>query len=355
MAKIMKLLDSHPTVKSVLKLFTRTWIICTTILVSLGITAIIVLVFVGISLDQDSRHIYGDEYSGNKLLSIKIAGTIVGDDDDVAGLSPDEGLVSGYAVKQRLYEAAEDESIKGVVLELNSPGGTIYGARAITDGVQHYRDSTDKPIIAYIQGYGTSGAYWAAASTDEVVADYGSDVGGIGIIMGPFKFYDKVLEDGDGVVTQNGVQHLIISAGKSKDAGSPYRKLTAEEINVMQQSVNNDYAEFVSFIAKRRGIEVDVIKNKLGAMAYDNKTAQEYKLIDGSGGREDAYHRLAAKAKLGEDFDVIRPTVLAEVQNRDSLKMVFTRQPKPMARQSVSCTAGIRSLAYYGDITRFCQ
>jgi protease IV len=113
----------------------------------------------------------------------------------------------------------DDLSLHGVVLEINSPGGAICGARAIADDVSYYRSKAKKPIYAHVEGLA---AYWAASAADKVIADYGSDIGSIGVIMGPFKYYNTVVNEDSGlfdggVITQNGIESVSITAGKPKD------------------------------------------------------------------------------------------------------------------------------------------
>ncbi|HUS25900.1 MAG TPA: S49 family peptidase [Nevskiaceae bacterium] len=309
--------------------------------------------------DTELTHVYGDDMSDNKLLSIKITGTIVGDLDDVEGLANDEMATSGYDVKQQLRDAV-DSDFKGVILEINSPGGTIYGSHAIAEGVKYYREHAHQPVYAHVQGLAASGAYWAAASADRVVADYGSDVGSIGVIMGPFRYYDKVLSDDGGVLTQNGIQSVNITAGKSKDLGDPYRRLTSAEVATLQQSVNNDYDLFVKHVSTQRHISEATIRNTIGALPYDNKTAQNYALIDHSGSREDVYQEVAKAAHLeSEDYEVVRWMVLQDDSGTTAMPMsaVFHHAPARKAKAKAAkahCTLDRISLAYYGDVVGLC-
>ncbi|HEY5806223.1 MAG TPA: S49 family peptidase, partial [Candidatus Saccharimonadales bacterium] len=261
---------------------------------------------------------------------------------------------SGYDAKRQLYEAADDDTIKGVVLEINSGGGTIYGARAIADGVEHYRSKTHRPVYAHIQGMAASGALWAAVSADKVIADYGSSIGSIGVIAGPFKYYDKVVAEGN-ILTQNGIESVIVSAGKSKDIGDPYRRLTEEELAALRQGVNNDYDMFLEFVSQRRGIATDTIRNQIGAMIYDNKTAKSHKLIDDTNSKEGAYDALAQAAQLNkDDYEVIR--VYTEVtQSEDFASEAASGASLRQSGISSSCTLSQVRLAYHGDITRLCD
>lgn len=303
--------------------------------------------------------VYGKGY--DQFLSIRLSGTVLGSrttDDGLSNLFDDGGSTYGYDIKDELYEAAEDDTIRGVILEIDSPGGVIYGATAVADGVKYYREQTGRPVYAHIQGTGASAAYWSAVSTDRVFADYGSAVGSVGVIMGPFEYYDKVVATdggllGGGVITQNGIESVYLTAGKSKDVGNPYRKLTADETAMLQKTVNNEYDGFVKYVSQRRGISEDVIRNQIGAMIYDPKSAVELKLVDNIGSRQQAYAALARAAGT-DDYSIVRrysePGLVA------SLLGAFNRQPAPQAATAKVdlCALTKSPLAYYGDITAWC-
>ncbi len=252
----------------------------------------------------------GDEYSLNRILAIPVKGQIDGEPADAN--NPDSGIAYGYAVADELAKAADDNSVKAVVLVIDSPGGTIYGARAIADGVEAYRKKTKHPVVTQVAGAADSGAYWAAVSTDEIVADYGTDVGSIGVISGPFRNYSdvtSVTDPVDGQVVAGSISSLNITAGAGKDEGDPFRKLTPEEQANIQLGVNNDYAAFVNYVAARRHISAETIRGKIGAYSYDPTTALTLKLIDKIGGRDVAFAEAASRAKLkADDYQVVAPS-----------------------------------------------
>src|SRR5258706_1226444 len=263
---------------------------------------------------QSYETVYGPKESKNKLLSLDVSGVIVGDQGsqkDVFG-TLNTNTVSGYDLKEELMIASKNPKIKGVVLEISSPGGTIFGSRAIEEGVEYYKEKTHKPVYTFVSGLAASGGYMASLASDKIFADYGSAVGSIGVIYGPFKYYDKVLSEDNGlleggVVTQNGIQQFTFTAGKYKDFGNPYRKMTQTEIDSTQKTVDNEYDNFVTLVSDMRHIPASTIKGTLGALVYDNKTAQEFNLIDGTLNRERTYDLLASKAGIkNEDFQVIR-------------------------------------------------
>ena len=254
------------------------------------------------------KHLTGNIDSENKILSIPIKGVIL---NDKAESAPFASLLStetyGYTIKNQLSEAAKDPTVKAIILEINSPGGTITGAAAISDGIAYYKQQTKKPVLAHVSGLGASGGYWVAAAADTIMSDAGSLVGSIGVIMGPFKYYNRVLSESDfggSVVTQNGIESFNITAGTDKDFGDPYKRMSEKSISILQEGINQEYQIFVKHVSSKRNITEDTIKNTLGALVYGNAQALRNGLIDKIGSRNDAYTETAKMAQL-KDYQVV--------------------------------------------------
>lgn len=280
----------------------------------------------------------GEDHSDNSILSIPIEGIILTDRSADIGFFNflQEGSATyGYEVKEKLTRAAKDPSIKAVMLDINSPGGTVTGANAIGEGVAYYRQATGKPVFAHINDLGASGAYWSAASTDYIVSDVGSIVGSIGVIMGPFKYYNKVTSEssfGGGVQTDGGIDYQFISAGQYKDTGSPYRRMTDEEQKHWQTSINNEYDRFVEYISARRHLSRETITNTIKALPYDTKRALQLGLIDKEGSKEDTLAMLAQKAKI-QDYNVVE-----ENKTLDFFDNLFSRAAVLIPKKQAACS-----------------
>ncbi|MEZ5232133.1 MAG: S49 family peptidase [Acidimicrobiales bacterium] len=211
----------------------------------------------------------GDEGNANKLLAVPVTGVILGEQTEEAGLfSALTGVTYGYQVKADLEEAATRNDIKGVVLEMDTPGGTIFGSKAIADAVATYRERTGRPVLAHVRGLSASGGVYAMAGADSIVADHGTLVGSIGVIFGPINEYDNVIATeggllGGGVETTGGITEYYITAGTGKDLGNPYRPRTDDERKVLQQGVDNNYNALVQHVAAGRGIDEAAIRDKL--------------------------------------------------------------------------------------------
>lgn len=312
------------------------------------------------------KTVYGDEDARKTFLAVDVSGVIMGDQLSTDGWEAlfTEGITFGYKVKEQLMEAAKNDDIDGVILVIDSPGGTIFGSQAIADGVKYYKQNTDKPVVTYIAGMAASGGYWSAVAGDVIVADHGTAIGSIGVIYGPFKYYDRVVaEDGGaflgGVVTQGGVQTTYITAGRSKDIGNPYRQLTQEEIDKLQGNVNDSYNEFVKHVASQRNISEDAVRNQLGAMIYGEKQALDNKMIDMIGSREEAYRILADRAGVrDENFRIIRQSNAADFW--ETVFGAMTRKQTPTVETAAAlqpriCGLSANVLAYHGDVATLCQ
>jgi protease-4 len=292
--------------------------------------------------------VYGDQNSKNKILSIKVDGPILteGSSSGFASLLS-VGYVYGYSIKEELYRAAEDDTIKAVVLEINSPGGTVVGSKAISDGVAYYKNKTKKPVFAYIQDMAASGGYWAAASTDKIYAETGSLTGSIGVIFGPFEYYDELVSLGS-VNTRNGIDIYYITGGTYKDLGNPVRKITREEYQSLQQQIDNEYDVFVRHVSRNRSIPENVIRQDIKALIYGNEDARRFKLIDAEGNREDTYAALASTAKLS-DYKVVRK------ENRIDFfsALLASRSNVKTSTVSKSCALCGKMLYLHGDPMEF--
>jgi len=307
--------------------------------------------------------VYGEAGAPGKLLSIPVTGVILGEELEPAGFFGLPGVVYGYEVREKLRKAAEDSDIAGVILEFETPGGTIFGARAIAAGIEEYRAKTGKPVVAFVAGLSASGGMYAMAPADLILADYGSLVGSIGVTMGAVEYWDGIFATeggilGGGVTTRNGIVFQPITAGRSKDVGAPYRPLTEQEKAELQRGVENEYAEFVRYVAAKRQIPEATIRDRIGAMVYDNATAQELGLIDETGDRLEAYARAAALAGLeAGKFRVIRETGGGWSWSRLLGKLGFgggDGSPAPSAGPTRICFPAHAILAYYGDPVALC-
>jgi len=335
-----------------------------------GISTTLFFAILGVLLtpaEQQSpyQHVSGKENSRDRILVIDVIGPILGSpqNEEDTLFSSIVGVTYGYQVQQDLEAAAEDESVKAILLNVVTPGGTIFGSQAIADGITAYREATQKPVYAFVEGLSASGGVWAMVAADKIYADHGSLIGSIGIIGPSVLFYDRPtsLDSGlfQGGVTANTIEERTLSAGRGKDFGNPFRRLSPAEIQVFQAGLEQEYSRFVAHVAKFRGIDPNVIRNQMGAMVFSNDQAQQYRLIDGTLSRPQVITALAEAAQLEEDYAVVQ-------RRRDRTPLInqlFGVQPARPSQQEqfrwqqqqLCPLAQQRALAYYGQPASLCR
>lgn len=305
--------------------------------------------------------IYGNSSAEQKLLSIPIRGPIEGSyaDADYATIFADPSIAYGYDLQQEIQDAADSGAYAGLILEINSPGGTIYGSKAIADAVEYFKKKTQKPVYASVQGMAASGAYWAASSADKIIADSGTGTGSIGVLYGPFVYYDKPTSDGF-IITENGVEVNYITAGESKDVGNPFRRLTDQEKSVIQVGVNDAYDDFVAQVNKGRGIDSQVVRSQIGAHLYGEKQAIANKLVDGIGNPEFVYNELAKAAGIQGSFKIVsshsQPAGLSALLGVYAPNSAHKTKKVSSGKSAQVCTGAVSvPLAYHGEPAHACK
>ena len=294
------------------------------------------------------------------VLAVPISGAIQADGSDGFALT---ASTYGYELARTL-DALTADDYAGVVLLMNTPGGTINGSRAIADAVERYQSRTGRKVVAYVQGMSASGGMYAMAGADRIIADHGSLVGSIGVIYGPFERYrDVVATSGSviesGVTTTGGITVEYLTQGTGKDFGNPYREMTARERTVFTQGISNEYRSFVEWVSKHRGIPATTITDELGAFIFDPKTAISHKLIDAELGPDEGFR--VAVTVMGLDPATARiaqrsaPSALEQLLGASARVYGYqATAPAGTPASSVICAGAPQPLVWHGPVTSYC-
>lgn len=173
-------------------------------------------------------------------------------------------------------EAEEDMTISAIIIEINSPGGSVLPSREIAAQIK----ASKKPVVALVQEVGASGAYWAASAADKIVADPLSMTGSIGVV-GSYLQYAGLME-------KYGVTYERLVSGKYKDAGSQYKDLTADERAYLQSKINFIQDIFVSEVSANRNMPVATVKKLATGEIFFGTEAQTAGLVDILGNKDTA-------------------------------------------------------------------
>lgn len=308
-------------------------------------------------------YVEGDRDSENYLLEVRINGPILNSPSGSGFFGLDAGVTYAYQIEDLLEEAAEDDRIQGIFLRLSTPGGTIVGSNVLYEALKTYQETTENPIYAYVEGLSASGGVWSMVAADEIYAAPGSIVGSIGVIGPTLVYFDEPFAVdggllGGGVTTRNGIRQFVISAGKGKDLGNPFRPPTEEELQVLRDNVNTEYDTFVAHVAETRDIPEQTIRQEMGAYIFGNEQAKAYNLIDGTMGRSEAIAALAEALELGEDYKLVRvspeePGLVAILFGQGRSDLSYEQQ-QAIIQKDLCHLATYSLLAYHGDVLALC-
>ena len=212
---------------------------------------------------------------GQKVAVIPIKGTITLEGCS-GGIFGTAQCASVSTIKEMLKNADEDNSVRAIVLDINSGGGYVVASRELERAVK----DTKKPVVACIREVGTSGAYYVASAADSIVADRDSITGSIGVVMTIQHYY--------GLLEKLGINVTVIKAGKSKDLGSPYREMTEEEKRELKEVIDKIYYDFVSDVAKNRNLSFSYVEKISDGSIYLGSDAKDLGLVDYLGNLDDA-------------------------------------------------------------------
>ncbi len=238
----------------------------------------------------------------NKIAVIPLSGVIGVTDNRLVG----GGFVSSTDLVDMINKAGKDDNIKAVILEINSPGGTVVASEEIANAVEHL----DKPVVAWIREVGASGAYWIASSADVIVADPLSITGSIGVISSYLQF--------SGLLEDYGIKYERLVSGDFKDTGSPYKNLSSKERVILQRKLDKIRDFFVNKVAENRNMSYDEVNNLATGMFYLGEEAKELGLVDVLGGKDEAI-------KITEDLANIKNAELVKFEKRSSIFDLFGR------------------------------
>ena len=192
--------------------------------------------------------------------------------DKIGVVELDGVILDPAIVVQQLKKFGDDDSIKAIILHVNSPGGGVAASEEIYREVKRIRDDKHKRIVASIQTVGASGAYYISSATNKIYADNGSIVGSIGVIA-QWVNYGELLRWAK-------LKDVTMKAGEFKDTGSPTRDLTPAEQAYLQSLIDNMHAQFIQAVAEGRKAKFDDIKAIANGKVWTGQQALSLKLID---------------------------------------------------------------------------
>ena len=240
--------------------------------------------------------------TGSKVIAVLYAdGEIFSGTNNNGGPMPNMnnnvGIYSEDMAKT-IRELRYNDDVKGLVLRVNSPGGSAFGSEEIWKALEDFKAS-GKPFVVSMSDYAASGGYYISSGAERIFAEPLTITGSIGIfgmIPNASNFINNTL----------GVNFEEVSTNTNAIAGAIYKPLTDQQRNALQQMVNRGYETFTGRCAQGRKVTQDSIKSIGEGRVWDAITAKQIGLVDEFGGLEAAVKWIAKKAKLGDnDYSVV--------------------------------------------------
>ncbi|MBK3333548.1 S49 family peptidase [Burkholderia pseudomallei] len=200
--------------------------------------------------------------------------------EDVSGT----GLMSIQRYTQAFRAALADDSIGGILMDVDSPGGSVYGVMELANEI--YQARSQKPVFAIANSVAASAAYWIASSANEFYVTPGGEAGSIGVYLA-HQNLAKALEE-------EGVETTLISAGKYKTEGNPFGPLSDEARAALQTRVDAYYGAFTRGVAKNRGVDVATVREGMGeGRVLSASAAKAENMVDGVATFDEVVRKLA--------------------------------------------------------------
>ena len=243
----------------------------------------------------------------DRVAVINISGTIISGADSKDNIfSQTNGVTSGSIMKQ-IREAAADDSVKALVLRIDSGGGSATAAEEVGRELKRFKEKTKKPIVATMGNTGASAAYWiAACASDKVYANATTLTGSIGVYM-PYMNTEELFK-------KIGITSNKIKSGPYKDFMSSDRPMTPEEQAILQNIVNEIYEQFVTTVAVGRKMEESKVKSLADGRVYTGLQAKNLGLVDEIGDYYDALAAAGELCKIKPGADGLPPVKAKEKQ-----------------------------------------
>jgi protease-4 len=240
-----------------------------------------------IPIEQDLQEtmVMGDRgWVSDRVLIVDVSGVLAAG-DSILPLSLREDPVNLFS--ETLEKAVSDSRIRAVVLRINSPGGTVTTTEIMAGELKRFKERVKErnvPVVAVIMEVGASGAYYLACGADRIIAHQSAVTGSIGVMM--------QMVTVEGVLQKLGVRTDAIKSGPRKDAGSPFRSMTADERGDFQRIVDQFYSQFLEAVDQGRpDLDSDRIEQLADGRIYTGADALEAGLIDEVGTLRDGVKR----------------------------------------------------------------
>jgi protease-4 len=219
-----------------------------------------------------------------KVVHIKVEGPIMRTSEDGLFIQSEYDKVE--QVLRRIRAAGQDKKVKGILLEVNSPGGAVTPSDEIYNALKLFKEADEaRKVVVFMRDMAASGGYYVSMASDWIIAEPTTIVGSIGVIMQALNFSQ--------LSEKIGVSSTTIASGENKDILNPFNPVDTNHIEMMQVMIDDTYEQFLSIVSAGRDIDPEVLRPICDGRIFTPKQALDYNLIDSIGYFESAISKSA--------------------------------------------------------------
>lgn len=225
---------------------------------------------------------------------IDVVGTIQASDTSSSFFSSTDGQYNHDLYMNYIEKMEKADNNKGILLYVDSPGGTVYESDELYLRLMEYKETTGRPIYAYFASQACSGGYYISMAADKIYANRNCWTGSIGVIVSLTnckKLYDKL-----------GIKEIDITSGRNKAMGSTGLDLTDEQYDILQSLVDEAYDQFTDIVSRGRNMDIATVKKLADGRIYSALQAKEHGLVDETGSLEDIKAFIEEENNLSADI-----------------------------------------------------
>jgi protease-4 len=223
------------------------------------------------------------------IARVSVVGEISNVSDEYS--SSDDSYHHDWTLKT-IGDLIKNERNKGLLLYVDSPGGSVYESDELYLKVMEYKEETKRPVYVYMGPVAASGGYYIVAGTDKIYANRNTWTGSIGVISGTYF-------DVSGFLEKHGIKATDVTSGKNKGMGGYFEPMTDEQRAIIQSLVDEAYEQFTAIVAEGRGMDAAAVRTVADGRIYTAKQAKANGLIDEVLTEKEAVE--AVKKELGDD------------------------------------------------------
>ncbi len=255
--------------------------------------------------EPEMHEVWSYGHGDKKVVRIAVEGIIMRESEGGFFDLPQDKIEN---ILSQIRAAKNDDEIRGIILEVDSPGGGVTPSDEIYSALKDFKDSDDKrKVCVFMRDLAASGGYYVSMAGDWLVAEPTAIVGSIGVIMSSYNV--KELSE------KIGVRDVTIKSGKNKDLLNPFVAVDSNQVALLQKMIDATYGRFFGIVKENRQIKEDTLRELADGRVFDATEALKLKLVDQIGYWDDAVEKMAGL--LGEkEIKVVRYENRANILDR---------------------------------------